>query len=161
MQMICGLLVFQRMEFDLPLAEISPWMELKAAHAKDIHAWYAAQNHRRFIKTHTPLDGLPWYREATYIVVGRDPRDVFMSMLNHLRNFNPASEALFAHEMREAGIDMPEPPEDPNEFFHDWLTNGSFEWESDGAPFWSVFRHGDSFWAIATRRISTFFITPI
>ncbi len=29
MQMICALLVFQRTEFHLPLAEISPWMDLK------------------------------------------------------------------------------------------------------------------------------------
>jgi hypothetical protein len=28
-----------------------------------------------------------------------------------------------------------------------WLTTGSFSWESDGAPFWSVFRHGATFWA--------------
>jgi aryl sulfotransferase len=38
-------------------------------------------------------------------------------------------------------------PEDPDEFFRLWLSNGSFEWESDGAPYWSVFRHGASFWA--------------
>ncbi len=28
-----------------------------------------------------------------------------------------------------------------------WLTNGSFPWESDGKPYWSVFSHGVSFWA--------------
>jgi aryl sulfotransferase len=147
MQMICSLLVFQRTEFDLPLAEISHWMELKAASAADVHAVYAAQDHRRIIKTHTPLDGLPWFPQATYICVARDPRDVFMSMLNHLRNFNPEAQAIFAREMREAGVAKPEIPDDPNGFFRDWLSNGSFEWENDGAPYWSVFRHCASYWA--------------
>ncbi len=146
MQMICALLVFQRSEFHLPLAEISPWMDLKGHTAEDVHATYAAQDHRRIIKTHTPLDGLPWFPEATYLCVERDPRDIFMSMLSHLKNGNPNTDAIFAREMRETGAPPP-PPEDPNEFFRMWLSNGSFEWESDGAPYWSVFRHGALFWA--------------
>ncbi len=147
MQMICALLVFQRTEFHLPLAEISPWMELKAAPASEIHAVFAAQDHRRIIKSHTALDGLPWFPQATYIFVGRDPRDIFMSMLNHRQNSNPDADAIFKREIRESG-DEPEPlPEDPNEFFRMWLSAGSFPWESDGAPYWSVFRHGASFCA--------------
>ena len=109
MQMICALLVFQRSEFHLPLAEITPWLDLKAAEASEIHAVYAAQDHRRIIKTHTPLDGLPWFPEATYICVQRDPRDIFVSMLNHLENSNPDADALFRREMRDAA----EEPEGP------------------------------------------------
>jgi hypothetical protein len=146
LQMICALLVFQRPDFHLPLAEISPWMELRAAPESEIHAIYAGQDHRRIIKTHTPLDGLPRFPDATYICVGRDPRDIFMSMLNHLQNSNPDADAIFKREMRES-VDEPKTlPEDPNEFFQMWLTNGSFSWETDGAPFWSVFRHGETFW---------------
>ena len=147
MQMICALLVFRRSEFDLPLAEISPWLELKAVQASETHAVYAAQGHRRIIKTHTPLDGLPWFPEATYICVQRDPRDIFMSMLNHLQNSNPDADANFAREQLESADEPEILPEDPNEFFQMWLTNGSFPWESDGKPYWSVFRHGASFWA--------------
>ncbi len=147
MQMICALLVFQRTEFHLPLAEISHWMELKGDTAEEVRALFAAQDHRRIIKSHTALDGLPWFPEASYIVVQRDPRDIFMSMLSHLRNVNPESSAMFAREMRETGEEPPPLPEDPNEFFRLWLTTGSFDWESDGAPYWSVFRHGASFWA--------------
>ncbi len=147
MQMICALLVFQRTELHLPLAEISPWMELRAAPASEIHAVYAAQDHRRIIKTHTPLDGLPWFPDATYVCVERDPRDIFVSMLNHLAITNPDADAIFKRELRDSR-DGPETlPEDPDEFFRMWLTKGSFSWESDGAPFWSVFRHGESFWA--------------
>jgi hypothetical protein len=147
MQMICALLIFQRPELHLPLAEISPWLEMKSEPISETHAAYAAQGHRRIIKTHTPLDGLPWFPEATYICVQRDPRDIFMSLLNHIKNANPDSDAMFVREMRESADEQEPLPEDPNEFFRMWLTNGSFPWESDGKPYWSVFRHGESFWA--------------
>jgi len=147
MQMICALLVFQRTEFHLPLAEISPWMDLKGHTAAVVHATYGAQEHRRIFKTHTPLDGLPWFPQATYLCVERDPRDIFISMLNHLKNGNPDADAIFAREMRSAATERPPLPEDPDEFFRMWLSAGSFEWESDGAPYWSVFRHGATFWA--------------
>lgn len=48
------------------------------------------QQHRRFIQSHLPLDGLPFYPQVRYIVVGRDARDVFMSVWNHHANFTPA-----------------------------------------------------------------------
>jgi hypothetical protein len=47
-----------------------------------------AQSHRRFVKTHTPLDGLPFDDRVTYICVGRDPRDVAMSMDHHWDNLD-------------------------------------------------------------------------
>ncbi len=145
MQMICALLVFQRTELHLPLAEISPWLDLKAVDASVTHAVYAGQDHRRIIKTHTPLDGLPWFPEATYICVQRDPRDIFVSLLNHMQNFNPDADAMF--NLSDNADEREALPEDPNTFFQMWLTNGSFEWENDGKPYWSVFRHGESFWA--------------
>ena len=32
---------------------------------------------------HTPLDGLPYYPEVRYIFCGRDPRDAFLSFVDH------------------------------------------------------------------------------
>lgn len=151
-QMVCALLIFQRTPFYRPLAEISPWMDLCSVPVEEIHALYAAQTHRRFIKTHTALDGLPWMPEATYIYVARDPRDVFVSMMNHMANANPEADVLFLRESRDSEGPRPSLPEDPNAFFRDWLTQGSFEWESDGAPYWSIFHHGETFWAQRDRR---------
>ncbi|TNE59001.1 MAG: sulfotransferase domain-containing protein [Alphaproteobacteria bacterium] len=145
-QRICALLVFQTPELDRPLAEITPWMDIKSQPVDDIHAIYEAQKHRRFIKTHTALDGLPWDDRITYLVVQRDPRDVFMSMMNHVANINPESEALMMKEMRDQGAPPPQVPDDPNELFPIWLNHGSFEWEQDGFPFWSVFNHCRTFW---------------
>src|SRR5439155_25643053 len=40
------------------------------------------------IKSHTPLDGLPFDERVTYICVARDPRDVALSWDNHMANMN-------------------------------------------------------------------------
>lgn len=145
-QMICALLIFQKTDFGRPLTTISPWLEIRTAPIEEVLATYAAQRHRRFIKTHTPLDGLPYFEDATYLYCGRDPRDVFMSMLNHLGNTN--IEAIKEIQRRQ-GIEVTEPeevPTDINEIFRIWLTRGQFEWESDGFPYWSHFHHAQTFW---------------
>jgi hypothetical protein len=87
-QMICALLIFQTPTFDRPLSRISPWIDMRTRPRAEVFAELEAQQHRRFIKTHTPLDGVPWNDRVTYIDVGRDPRDVAMSMGNHSDNMN-------------------------------------------------------------------------
>lgn len=141
-QMICALLVLRTADLPQPLTEISPWLELRADPIEKVLATYAAQSHRRFIKTHTPLDGLPYRPDATYLYVGRDPRDVFMSMINHLRNNDPRALAnLFGEERASIRI-----PDDPNELFDAWISTGMFPWEQDGYPYWSHFSHAATFW---------------
>jgi len=46
------------------------------------------QTHRRFIKTHTPLDGVPLDERATYVVVGRHPLDVAISLYHQGSNLD-------------------------------------------------------------------------
>ena len=87
-QMMCALLVFQATQFDRPLDLISPWLDMVTRDRAGVVADLEAQEHRRFIKTHTPLDGLPWDERVTYITVGRDPRDVALSMDNHMANLD-------------------------------------------------------------------------
>lgn len=50
-----------------------------------------AQQHRRFVKTHTPLDGVPLDPRATYIVVGRHPLDTAVSRGHDANRRDPAS----------------------------------------------------------------------
>jgi hypothetical protein len=38
------------------------------------------------MKTHIPLDGLPYDERVTYVCVGRDPRDTAISWDNHMAN---------------------------------------------------------------------------
>ncbi len=87
-QMICALLIFQTPKFDRPLSSYSPWLDMNLRTQQEVYDLLAAQSHRRFIKTHTPLDGLPIVPEATYVCVGRDPRDAIISLANHIENMN-------------------------------------------------------------------------
>ena len=94
----------------------------------EVTAALAAQTHRRFIKTHTPLDGLPLHADVTYLVVGRDPRDVAISFEHHAANMD------FAHflELRAAAVgnedlaELPQrrvPSEDPVERFRTFVAD--------------------------------------
>ncbi|MBL4583181.1 MAG: sulfotransferase domain-containing protein, partial [Pseudomonadales bacterium] len=71
MQMICALLIFQKAELDKPLSEYSPWLDMLILPIDEVLEQLSAQTHRRFIKTHTPLDGLPYFDDVTYLCVGR------------------------------------------------------------------------------------------
>ena len=88
MQMICALLIFQTPVPPQPLDLISPWLEMRLRRRKEVFDLYEGQTHRRFIKSHTPLDGLPADERVTYICVGRDPRDVALSMNAHMDNLD-------------------------------------------------------------------------
>lgn len=147
MQRICSLIIFQTATLDRPMSRISPWLEIRADPLEQVIATYEAQTHRRFIKTHTPLDGLPWRDATTYLAVIRDPRDVFMSLVNHLKNFNvEGNQAEFVKEMRASGEAREPMPVDPNILFEGWITQAAYPWQKDGAPYGSIFHHAQSFW---------------
>lgn len=92
MQMICALLVFQRSEFPAPLSTLSPWLDWLGAPRADVVADLEEQQHRRFIKSHTPLDGLPLDPRATFIVVARHPLDAAVSLYHQGNNKNRERE---------------------------------------------------------------------
>ncbi len=106
-------------------------------------ATLAAQQRRRCIKSHAALDGIAFNSEASYIVVGRDPRDIAMSLWNFYSNFTDV-------HFRDPGVPgiapMPRPPDDFHDFWRTWITRGNFPWETDGYPFWSCFHHTQTWW---------------
>lgn len=102
MQTLIALLLFDGVP-DEPVYELSPWLDMNLRTAEEAHAMLAAQTHRRFIKTHTPLDGLPWDDRVTYLTVGRDPRDTFVSMLHHGDNLD--SDRAMALRVAAVGDD--------------------------------------------------------
>ncbi|MDQ1696066.1 MAG: hypothetical protein QOJ03_1419, partial [Frankiaceae bacterium] len=55
MQRLCALLVFDSVELPAPISILSPWLDMLLAPLDDVLARLDAQQHRRFIKTHTPL----------------------------------------------------------------------------------------------------------
>ena len=102
-QMICALLILQEPELPLPLDTLSPWIDMVTRARTDVFADLEAQTHRRFIKTHTPLDGIPSDPAVTYICAGRDPRDVGLSMDRHIGNTDIG--AFLSQRERAAAID--------------------------------------------------------
>ena len=149
-QMLCALLIFDGPAFPAPLEEVSPWLDMSTRPLAEVTAALAAQRHRRFIKTHTPLDGLPLHPDATYLVVGRDPRDVAIPMEHHAANMD------FAHilKLRAAAVgnedlaELPErrvPSEDPVERFRTFVAE---EAPGGGATLTlaSVLHHLDTGW---------------
>jgi len=115
MQMICALLVFQSPELPGRLSELSPWLDWLVAPRDDVYARLGRQRHRRFIKTHTPLDGLPLDARATYIVVARHPLDAAVSLYHQGDN-------LDRERIREL-TGQPDPGEAPapRPALHEWL----------------------------------------
>ncbi len=87
-QLLVALLVFGGPAFPEPVGKLSPWMDHPVQPVGLVHGALAAQSHRRFIKTHTPLDGLPMRDDVSYVCVGRDPRDAFVSMEHHDANLD-------------------------------------------------------------------------
>lgn len=87
-QMLCALLIFDGPDFPAPMDQMSPWMDMCNRSIADVWNALAAQTHRRFIKTHTPLDGVPLRDDVTYLVVSRDPRDVAISYEHHAANMD-------------------------------------------------------------------------
>ena len=65
------------------VGEMSPWLDLRVPPKEVKLPVVEAQTHRRFIKTHLPVDALVFSPKAKYIYIGRDGRDVVWSMYNH------------------------------------------------------------------------------
>jgi aryl sulfotransferase len=105
-----------------------------------------AQTHRRFVKSHLAADGVPFLDQAKYVVVGRDTRDVFMSLWNHYTAYTDFAYELF-NDAERPGAEFPRPPATPNELWPHWIGEGWFEWEPDGWPFWSHHHHLSTWWA--------------
>jgi hypothetical protein len=148
MQMLCALLIFDGPGFPAPLEQISPWLDMSIRPIAEVTAALAAQTHRRFIKTHTPLDGLPLRPDVTYIVVGRDPRDAAISYMHHMANLDFARFLeLRAAAVGNADLDeMPArsvPSQNPVEWFHAFIAD---ETPSGLATLASVLHHLDTGW---------------
>ena len=130
------------------LREISPWVDacFMGISKTELRDLVAALPDRRFLKSHLPLDGLPYYPEVHYLLVGRDPRDVFMSLHNHYWNYTDGIYGILNDSERLVGEPLPVCPEDPRALWRDWVGRGYFEWESEGYPFWANMGHTQSFW---------------
>ncbi len=129
-----------------PVDAASPWVDARfhGESSEELKALLEALPGRRFLKSHLPLDGLPYYKNVKYLIIGRDPRDVFMSLANHYGNYTDLAYAAMAHN--NPGLPFPRFEEDIKVLWKNWISRGWFEWESEGYPFWSNLHHTQSYW---------------
>jgi hypothetical protein len=122
MQMICALLVFQTPDLPAPLPELSPWLDWLVLRRDTVWARLDAQRHRRFIKTHTPLDGVPIDPRATYIVVARHPLDMAVSLYHQGNNLDrERMRQLLGEPDKPAPDEPPRPRPAPREWLLSWI----------------------------------------
>ncbi len=115
LQMICALLVFQTPDLPAPLSELSPWLDWLPLSRDELFAQLRDQRHRRFIKTHTPLDGIPLDPRVTYIVVARHPLDMAVSLYHQSANIDRARLRHLSWQREPYG------PSEPRRPLRDWL----------------------------------------
>ena len=138
-QQIIAQFIFKAEIDGLPIADISPWLDFRLPPLEAKLPEIEAQAHRRFLKTHLPLDALVFSPKAKYIYVARDGRDCCWSMYNHhfytnqilydglnsLPNFGPVLEPPRTTDLRE--------------YYYDWFAK-------DGWPFWPFWENIRSWW---------------
>ncbi len=149
-QMICALLVFQTPDLPAPLSKLSPWLDWNGVSRDEVYAQLAGQQHRRFIKTHSPLKAIlqeiPAGSRVTYIVVARHPLDAVISM--YYQNDN------IAYDGSRPPSGPPEPDPRPLPPPREWLIRrlihsevSQTSDESNLAEFRDIFSHLSDAWA--------------
>jgi aryl sulfotransferase len=145
-QTIVANLIFADGDLPGPVLGFSPWLDMRIMPLEEAKALLGGQAHRRCIKTHLPLDGLPFHDHVKYIVVGRDPRDVFMSLLNHWGSHTPLAYEMLNDTPGRVGPEFPHFSGDMHALWRQWITRGWFPWEADGYPYWSLLHHAKTWW---------------
>jgi len=139
-QQIVGQLLFNGAE-DVSVAELSPWLDLRVPPRDVKLPAVEAQTHRRFVKTHLPVDALVVSPRAKYIYIGRDGRDVIFSLYNHHANATEDWYRAINDSPGRVGPPIPRPPADIRQYYREWL-------KGDGYPFWPFFEHVRSWWEV-------------
>jgi hypothetical protein len=143
-QYLCAMAIHGGPALPMRLSDMSPWLDTKLVPLDEAIAALEAQPWRRIIKTHTPLDGIPYREDVSYVVCGRDARDGFLSMRDHGRNFSAEKRGEM---LRAAGLPETLPfPTETDALFRLWMTIPAHPWTHDGLPFGPYFHHLLSYW---------------
>ena len=71
-QQIVGELIFRGTASAVFAGAVSPWVDARVIPLEPIMERLSVQQHRRFMKTHLPLDALEFAPQVKYIYIGRD-----------------------------------------------------------------------------------------
>jgi aryl sulfotransferase len=120
--------------------EASLWVEFRPVPLELVLEMVEAQHHRRFLKTHLPLDALVFSPKAKYLYIARDGRDMAWSMYNHHAGFTERAYAMINNVFGRVGDPLEPPKGDVVEYFRDWLRGGGMPL---GVSFWE---HVQGWW---------------
>ena len=140
MQQIVAQLMFDG-DPDIAVAEMSPWVDLRVPPKEVKLPLLEAQTHRRFMKTHLPVDATRFCPQAKYLYIGRDGRDVVWSMYNHHANANQRWYDALNNTPGRVGPPIEPPPDTIRQYWREWL-------DRDGYPFWPFWDNVRSWWAV-------------
>ncbi len=118
-QQILAQLIFNGAEGQ-DVSALSPWVDLRVMPPEAI-AGLEHLPHRRFVKTHLPVDALVFSPRAKYIYIGRDGRDVVWSMYNHHANANALFYEILNQTPGHVGEPIAPPPSSIRDYYHAWL----------------------------------------
>lgn len=143
MQQIVGQLILDAPD-GISAHLLSPWLDMRIRPLEETLAGLEAQNHRRFIKTHLPLDALVFSPSAKYIYVGRDARDIVWSAYNHQANFAEELIGAFNDLPGRVGPPLTYPPCGVREYYLSFLEDG----EMPGFPLSPLWAHVQGWWNV-------------
>lgn len=140
MQTIVALLLSGDPAVETELSVKMPWVDIRIREMEEVAERLAAMTHRRSMKSHTPMDGLPLDDRAQYLCVFRHPLDAHFSFRRHVRNI-PVN--WFDHWY----------PEDDSEgvAFRRFLDGGAEGFDGDAMPLAHIIRHFQAARALSER----------
>ncbi|WP_300031001.1 sulfotransferase domain-containing protein [uncultured Roseobacter sp.] len=140
MQTIVALLFSGDPAVETELSVKMPWVDIRLREMPEVAARLEAMTHRRSMKSHTPLDGLPLDDAAQYLCVFRHPLDAHFSYRRHLVN------------LPIRFFDAWYPEEDPDGItFRRFLDGGPEGFDGDAMPLAHILRHYKAALALADR----------
>lgn len=140
MQTIVALLLSGDPEVETELSVKMPWVDIRIREMSEVAARLEAMTHRRSMKSHTPLDGLPLHDQAQYICVFRHPLDAHFSYRRHVRN------------IPMPWFDMWYPEDDPEGVtFRRFLDGGAEGFDADAMPLAHILQHYTAARALSDR----------
>jgi hypothetical protein len=118
-QQILGQLIFNGVE-GIDVSHLSPWVDLRVV-PPEVIAGLEHLTHRRFVKTHLPVDALVFSRQAKYLYIGRDGRDAIWSMYNHHANATQQWYDALNNTPSRVGDPIEKPAASIHEYYREWL----------------------------------------
>lgn len=139
-QTIVALLLSGDPDVETELSVKMPWVDIRIREMSEVAARLAAMTHRRSMKSHTPMDGLPLDEQAHYICVFRHPLDAHFSYRKHVRNIPMSWFDTWYPEDDAEGIT-----------FRRFLDGGAEGFDGDAMPLAHIIQHYKAAAALADR----------